>query len=237
MRTCDENNFAKGFTLIRTDDRGGDHWYFGCRGVAGLSGLHGAACPREQRPGFGWGGKSWLSGLSLPMEGCNYRMCQSCTTWFCGWRYWLPVHGNQVCSWYADCLTLRQPCGWRWLRHYQLQRSNWHEWRCIVYCSDARVGCFVATTNLPTSPMTAGAPVVWGCTTGTARRYASGAAAMYKYVPQTAASEFAFTEQGHCGGPFFCEFGAGRVARSSACNRRVLVPGRQEMHATSSWDA
>ena len=44
-------------------------------------------------------------------------------------------------------------------------------------------GALVAATNLPTNPMTAGAPVVWGCTTGTAQATPSGAAAMYKYVP------------------------------------------------------
>jgi type IV pilus assembly protein PilA len=44
-------------------------------------------------------------------------------------------------------------------------------------------GALVAATNLPTNPMTAGAPVVWGCTTGTAQGTPSGAAAMYKYVP------------------------------------------------------
>ena len=29
-----------GFYPIETDDRCGDYWYFGCGGVAGLSGLH-----------------------------------------------------------------------------------------------------------------------------------------------------------------------------------------------------
>ena len=44
-------------------------------------------------------------------------------------------------------------------------------------------GALVAATNLPTSPLTAGAPVVWGCTTGLTLAAPAGGTTMYKYVP------------------------------------------------------
>lgn len=44
-------------------------------------------------------------------------------------------------------------------------------------------GTIVAATGLPAAPLTAGAPVVWGCTTGLTPAAPTGAAAMYKYVP------------------------------------------------------
>ncbi len=44
-------------------------------------------------------------------------------------------------------------------------------------------GTIVAGTGLPTSPLVAGAPVTWGCTTGTAVGTPSGGTALFKYVP------------------------------------------------------
>lgn len=41
----------------------------------------------------------------------------------------------------------------------------------------------VAASGLPANPMTAGAPVVWGCTTGLTAAAPAGANAMFKYVP------------------------------------------------------
>jgi type IV pilus assembly protein PilA len=44
-------------------------------------------------------------------------------------------------------------------------------------------GTIVAATGLPTAPLVASAPVVWGCTTGTAIATPAGGTALYKYVP------------------------------------------------------
>ena len=40
-----------------------------------------------------------------------------------------------------------------------------------------------AATGLPTAALTAGAPIVWGCTTGLTATTPSGGTALYKYVP------------------------------------------------------
>lgn len=44
-------------------------------------------------------------------------------------------------------------------------------------------GAIVPATGLPTNPMTAGAPVTWGCSTGLTSLAPTGANAMFKYVP------------------------------------------------------
>jgi type IV pilus assembly protein PilA len=44
-------------------------------------------------------------------------------------------------------------------------------------------GVIVAATGLPTAALVAGAPVTWGCTTGTAVGSPAGGTALYKYVP------------------------------------------------------
>ncbi len=44
-------------------------------------------------------------------------------------------------------------------------------------------GTLVAATGLPTNPLTAGAPITWGCTTGTTAAAPSGGTALFKYVP------------------------------------------------------
>ena len=44
-------------------------------------------------------------------------------------------------------------------------------------------GAISTTTGLPAAALTAGAPVVWGCTTGLTAAAPTGASAMWKYVP------------------------------------------------------
>jgi type IV pilus assembly protein PilA len=41
----------------------------------------------------------------------------------------------------------------------------------------------VAGTGLPTNPLVAGQPIVWGCTTGAAQATPTGGTALFKYVP------------------------------------------------------